>query len=693
MVNPSYLPVGFLFGILLGLFVKKSRLLNILLLILVFLFTGVAPFITFWKIYFHHISPNLTIFFGIEIPQIAINANKALLISLTNFFGLFSGLYLVSCFERRSVLALISFFLFFLSVNLMILTNSFYVFGASILVAVISFYGLFSGIFEQVEKRNFLLQLFTVISLILISISGIVLQSGSSVYASVAAGSVSQIFIFLLFLGFIILFNVFPVLSWVSNGISNERSILLVLYQVIFLSAGIYVFYTLSQLVVDKQFSNMFAILGMLTYFSASFLATGQISMSKVLGYLTSAQFGLIVAMIGLSRFLGLDAFYIIITIFLTHFIAKSGILFISNSFQQDDISKWSAIRKNPVILFLFGIFIFALAGMPPFPSFYVRWNFVQHLVEFKMYDWLICFAVAFLFESYYLFRWLSNISKKEKTTEYFNVSGFEYITGILSFVLLMFVSAFTLFYSDVARDFQFNLLMIVFLVYLLSFIPPAAQLIMSISFVTFPFLMKYQSDILSPQSIVLGVLAILTILTNFISYKRHRYQTSLYSIVILIFYSTFAIITSELLSSVFIWSLLLISGLYLYLVNKEKVKENALFFLLILTIAVAIAWVGIISGNPLLQQPKLDAFVWDGLPVLSKSLLIIGGIITVISGGILFVLGIRKKTSGHVIAYYSFRNVLAESIDRLLATRFIMVLISLLVVGVLFAFLWNLYS
>lgn len=690
MINPIYIIVSLCFGMLFGLFIKKSHYLSIFLLLLIFLFTGIAPFLTFWKIYFHHVTPPTTTFVGVDIPLIVMNANRAVLISLINLFGLFSGLYLIRFLKKQSVIRFVSFLLFFLSINLMVLTNSFNVLLPSFVAAVFSYFSVFHSLMEHREKRNYLYELLVVIILLTVGTLGIILQAGSGDYSSIGAESVSGIYVFLLFFGFIILFNLFPLLTWVTGGMSKEKSIYCLLYQILFLTAAFYVFFILSGLYNSLQLNNIFAILGILTYFFASFLATGQKSLSKVLGYSTSAQYGLMIAVIGLGRYLGMDSMFILITLLLTHFLSKTGLLMIANSFPQDNISKWYKLKRNPVILFLFGIFIFALIGIPPFPSFYARWLFIQHLVDYQMYDWLICFALAFLFESYYVYRWLSSISKKDKSSDYYTASGFDVFTGIFTFVLMILASVFAFFYVDSAVDLQYDLLLFVFLIYLLSFTPPAFQLYSSVCIISTIFLFNHLIDSFpSPQAIVILIVALLTLITLIINFKKNRYHTSLYAIVLLIYSSLVALTTSHYWSSLLVWSLLLVVGLYLYLINKDKVKKHALFFLLIFIIAISIMWVGLISGISISTTPKISSHFWIALPTLSKTLMIIGCVITGIAMVILFIVGVKQKSKEDNPAYFSFQNVLAVSIDRFLSMRSYMIVVQLLSIAILFIILW----
>jgi len=315
MPNPIYILLIFLAAIIFGLFLRKSRNLTILLLSLVFISASIIPLVSFWQVFFHHFGIGQGHFFGLPVSSIIFDGHRSVLLLLVNLSGLFAGFFLINFFQSKSIVKLLSFLLFFFSVNLIILSNSLLITIVAIFLALSGFAGLFNKFFgTKASQIIFLLFLSATILLItgllIMVFSGIELQFQE-------IPDISNLFFSA---GFLLLFGIFPITSAIKKGISVEKGIFLLLFQGVFLSVIFFVFYLFSQAIVNEAMLNAMAIMGLLTYFFASFMATGQVSAVKILSYNTTGQFGLMVSIIGLSRYLGMDSFYMLAGIFHSFF-------------------------------------------------------------------------------------------------------------------------------------------------------------------------------------------------------------------------------------------------------------------------------------------------------------------------------------------------------------------------------------
>ncbi len=667
MLNPVSIPLIFVVGIILSLFLKKSRNLTVLLLFLAFLFSGIIPLIGFWNFFFHHSSPVTGQFFGIVIPSLIFDGHRFLLLGMVNLAGFSSIFFLLNFFQSKSIAKLVQYLLFFLSVTLLILSNSLLLSVVSVLVALLSFSGFINQSFGSKESRKwFILFLFAVVLLVI----GLLIMVFSKIPLDFS--DIPDIANFFFISGFFLLFGFFPLTPPIEKGISTEKSIFLLLFQGVFLSAIFFVFYLLSQSISNTTILNAFAIVGMLTYFSTSFMATGQVSVTKILSYNTAGQYGLMISIIGLSRYLGMDSFYMLAGIFLTHFFAKTSILWIVADMAEDKITRWSALRKKTVTLFLFGIFVFALIGFPPFPSFFARWKLLAHLTDYKMYDWIIFYGLAFLLEMYYLLRWVAGISKKEKTPYFIQTSLAGWISAIFGFVFLILASNFSLFYLNNVGDLQLFILALVFLLLLLSFTPPVVQFIFSLGLLfNSYFLMKFPMD--DMRLIIIGVITLFAILLLISNLRKHKHQIGLNAIVLLMAWGTIIPIYATKWMTVILWGLLFIAGVFLFVLHKEKLKNKALFFILFAVSGTVITSIGIQATG----IEDIVAFPLQNISIIPKILIITGGIILFFIFLFVIISGFSRKDN--TTSYFSFRNILAGNIEVLLSSQILFWLIQIL--------------
>ncbi|MCD6366986.1 MAG: hypothetical protein J7L46_05540 [Bacteroidales bacterium] len=677
MPNPIYIPLIFLAAIVFGLFLRKSRNLTVLLLFLVFLLASIIPLFGFWQVFFHHLGAGQGSFFGLPIPSIVFDEHRLLLLGFVNLAGLFSGFFLINFFQSKPIVKLLAFLLFFFSVNLIILSSSILITVMTVLLALFSFAGLFNKFFgTKVSQITFLI----FFSAAILLITGLLIMVFSGV--SLQFQEIPDISNFFFFAGFLLLFGTFPITSATEKGLSIEKGIFLLLFQGVFLSVIFFVFYLLSKAIVNESMLNAMAIMGLLTYFSASFMATGQVSAAKILSYNTTGQFGLMISIIGLSRYLGIDSFFILAGIFLTHFFAKTGILWLTSDMAKDKITDWSSLRKKIIPLFFFGVFVFALIGFPPFPSFFSRWQLLEHLISYQMYDWIIFFGLAFLLEAYYLLRWVAGISRKEKNPHFIQISPAGWLSATVSFILLIISSGFTLLYLNNINDLQLYILILMLLLFLLSFTPPIVQFIFSLSFLlNYHFLMDFSLH--DVRLIPIGIILLFAILLLISNLRKYKHQPSLNTIILLMAWSVILPIVATKWMTVVFWGFLFIASIFIFTLHKEKLKGNGLFFALLALTGILTVIIGLQSV--IIQTGKIEiaAFSWSGI-LLTNKILIITGTALVFIAVLIALFSAMSRKNKTATGYFSFRNILAESIDELLSSQIIFSVVQIfLVIGV----------
>ncbi|MBU1241190.1 NADH-quinone oxidoreductase subunit F, partial [Myxococcota bacterium] len=194
-------------------------------------------------------------------------------------------------------------------------------------------------------------------------------------------------------------------------------------------------------------------------------------------------QMGLVVGIYGLNYHLGSKAFLIIFSLLGTHYLAKAGLFWLSGIVQSTEIDKWSALRKSPVLFVLFGIFVFALMGFPPFPSFFGKWELIMGLVASKLYWWAGAILLGTMFEGIYLFRWFSRALKldnqelaKPRSTIY------TFVPPLVFAILLFPAGYYTSTYTGGIGIMGFAPLLFIMLIGFLDFLPAYIKNILSIA-------------------------------------------------------------------------------------------------------------------------------------------------------------------------------------------------------------------
>ena len=153
--------------------------------------------------------------------------------------------------------------------------------------------------------------------------------------------------------------------------------------------------------------------IGIVTFVAANLLALPQTSDRRLLGYSSIAQTGLILAVIGQQDILGEHYLFIAGGLLFSHAIAKAGLFWLSDFIRQRELTAWAALKRRPLLVFAFVTFAAMLAGLPPFPGFYAKWELVHRLAaadRLALLGWILFGALV---EAGYLFRWFGYLIKR----------------------------------------------------------------------------------------------------------------------------------------------------------------------------------------------------------------------------------------------------------------------------------------
>ena len=171
-----------------------------------------------------------------------------------------------------------------------------------------------------------------------------------------------------------------------------------------------YLFALYKVLPLLSLFLPVIAVTGLLTFVASNFIGLRQTQVRRMLGYSSVGQMGLMMAALALLTELSLAQYIPLVVggLFISHFLAKAGLFWLAGIVKNEDMDAWSSLRRRPMLLVAFLLLITALAGLPPFPTFWAKWQLVMSLIEHQHHGWVFFILLGSLLEVVYLFRWFS---------------------------------------------------------------------------------------------------------------------------------------------------------------------------------------------------------------------------------------------------------------------------------------------
>jgi formate hydrogenlyase subunit 3/multisubunit Na+/H+ antiporter MnhD subunit len=150
------------------------------------------------------------------------------------------------------------------------------------------------------------------------------------------------------------------------------------------------------------------ALSGGATFLFSNLLALKQSDPQRQLGYSSTGQTGLVVLSLALLRQAGADASIPLVVggLIVNHLFAKAGLFWFVGMLKKHGADAHTIPSRRPLLIALFGSFMVAIAGMPPFPGFWAKWELVLQLAGAGRLGWVVLVLVGSLLEAAYMFRW-----------------------------------------------------------------------------------------------------------------------------------------------------------------------------------------------------------------------------------------------------------------------------------------------
>ncbi|MBB6481766.1 proton-conducting transporter membrane subunit, partial [Spirochaeta isovalerica] len=303
----------------------------------------------------------------------------------------------------------------------------------------------------------------------------------------------------------------------------------------------------------------------------------------RLLGYSSVGQIGLLMIILGLGDMLGDKRDFIALGILVSHYLAKAVLFWIAGMFDSEKLESWAVLRKKPLLFVMFGFALFALTGLPPFPSFFAKWELIMKLGTNGMFVWSALILIASFFEAVYLFRWFGLALKEEnEDMEVFKTPLYKWLPAGIFSILLLAAGYYASLSVEAMKGLNYLPLLFILVLALIDWLPVWIKNIISLSGVIwyiYDLYPRIQGDTL--RMIFAGVFligAVLSLLSGFY-YKGKR--AGFYPMALAMFLGLITLVEATNLFHFFWgWELMTIGSYFLLIRGKKSAPHGYSYML-----------------------------------------------------------------------------------------------------------------
>jgi formate hydrogenlyase subunit 3/multisubunit Na+/H+ antiporter MnhD subunit len=175
-------------------------------------------------------------------------------------------------------------------------------------------------------------------------------------------------------------------------------------------SAGVF-FALLKLLPLFENQLTLIAILAAITFVFSNLIGLRQTKAQRLLGYSSIGQMALLIMAATLLYGRSTEATMLLVIggLFANHLFAKVGLFWLAFHVGKPRLRDWTIIARSPAAIVVFGIFILAISGLPPFPGFFAKWQLILTLAAEQRYVFIAVILFGSLLEAAYMFRWFGH--------------------------------------------------------------------------------------------------------------------------------------------------------------------------------------------------------------------------------------------------------------------------------------------
>ncbi len=637
MVNPIFILIlSLAAGFLLSIFEKGGRKLSLTVFYGVLSFNVFVIAEWFYRIVFLSEPALIINTAGFTAPlsiNLRLGLQESFVLLFTNFTGLMAAIYLFRKFIKSHISSLILYLILIMGINGLVMTRDLFNMFVFMEIVSISTYAL--TILTKTRDSltagfKYMIAGGTASIFFLLGVVFVYYFTGNLNLDFITQSDFSHfglISLFLLAMAVFIELKPFPANGWALDVYQSVNSGITSVIAVVN-SAGIFfVFYKISPL-LPVHLLHILGIAGVITFFFSNLMGLKQTNAKRLLGYSSIGQIGLLVASLSFTIHYQTSLIYLIVGgFFVNHLIAKAGLFWLTGIVEKENLKDWGVLKNNKSLLILFGVLLFALSGLPPFPGFWAKWEFIKILTQTKMF-WVVgTILLGSLFEIIFLFRWFTiavkgdiDSNEKEIPFEFSKLFPIALFSGI---ILLISVAIMKSYYDFTLI--QLLPIIAVLGVYLLDFIPSKIKGFLSLIVVGIYgyYLYPFESNL----QLFFGIIFIVGSAINIIgTLNRKNLSQGFYGFLLMMIFSFGNLIIAKTYLEFFLaWEFMTISSFVLIL-RGNKAQMASLMYMIFSTAGAYLMMVGF-SYAPALNSNSvlINSIANVQLPVLSIILLAIG--------------------------------------------------------------------
>ena len=476
MVNPMLLVALFLFAAFLTALADKLHRRASLGLMYLALTAGLG--LSLYQLLTNLLHPELApIVFSSGFPaplsiSLRLGIPEAALLSLVNFIGLLGATHLAREMKEQGAQAIALYLLTLLGATGLILTRDIFNSFVFLEILSISTYALIGIRQDRHSLAGGLKYMFAggvASSFYLIGIVMAYRYSGTLnldawLGGAVPQGAGYQVAVFLLAIGLFLELKPFPANGWALDLYQSAHGGIGALVSTVHVGATLYLFAKLMP-AFGPAMIQLFTVAGLVSFVFSNLVGLRQTDVKRLLGYSSTAQAGLVVFALGAMQQLRVPpqtALLVAFGLFLANALAKSGLFWLTEVVKEKLLKDWGLIRRDGALLVAMAVAVFALMAVPPFPSFFAKWELVRLFTGSGSWFWLSGLLLGSVFEAAYLLRWLGWAVRGE------TAGDFEFpatkIASVLGSAVVLFGAGIPLFFQHPGA-FPLSLLPVVALV------------------------------------------------------------------------------------------------------------------------------------------------------------------------------------------------------------------------------------
>ena len=363
-------------------------------------------------------APPIDILTGGAKPPIAINLRlglpEAVFAFSVNLVALFGAAYIAR--EKYGIVLL--YLLLVMGIQGMVMTRDLFNLFVFLEIVSIATYGLLSlrdtpaalsATFKYLMATVLASGFFLIGTLLLYAVTGLLNIDDLIASRAAIAGPIGIAGLIFLLACLLLELKPFPANGWGLDVYETARPDIAAMISG-GVSAGVF-FALLKLLPLFEHQLTLIAILAAITFVFSNLIGLRQSKAQRLLGYSSIGQMALLIMAATLLYGRSTEATMLLVIggLFVNHLFAKVGLFWLAFHVGKPGLRDWSVIAGSPAAIVVFGIFILAISGLPPFPGFFAKWQLILTLASEQRTLFIAVILFGSLLEAAYMFRWFGH--------------------------------------------------------------------------------------------------------------------------------------------------------------------------------------------------------------------------------------------------------------------------------------------